>query len=309
VARVRERFPRTRIVELGENRGPSAARNAGLREAESELVLLVDDDLYVKEDAVEILVRAFRQERPAVVCPRIRLLPERDTVQADGADAHFIGTMTLRNGFRDVKEAPPVRCEVGACGSGCMLVDRAAALAAGGFDELYFFYFEDLEFSLRLRALGHRIVVEPAAETFHDRGEGTPGLAFRGGRSYPERRAYLSMRNRLFTILIHYRLRTIVLLMPALFVYEAAALAVVLKRGWGRQWAKAWGWQLRNRSAVRERRRRVQSRRVRRDRELLSGGQLPVAREFLRSGAERTAFRTLSALLDGYWSLARRWIG
>jgi hypothetical protein len=53
----------------------------------------------------------------------------------------------------------------------------------------------------------------------------------------------------------------------------------------------------------------MQQLRVRPDRELLSGGPLPVAREFLRSGAEKAAFRALSGLLDGYWSLTRRWIG
>jgi hypothetical protein len=60
---------------------------------------------------------------------------------------------------------------------------------------------------------------------------------------------------------------------------------------------------------VGERRRRVQQQRLRPDRELLSGGPLPVAQEFLRPGIEKAAFRALSSLLDGYWTLARRWIG
>ncbi len=41
------RYPGVRIIALGENRGASAVRNAALREAASDLVLLVDSDVIV----------------------------------------------------------------------------------------------------------------------------------------------------------------------------------------------------------------------------------------------------------------------
>jgi GT2 family glycosyltransferase len=308
-ARIRGTFPAVRVVDMGGNLGPCAARNAGLHSVDSPLVLLVDHDIYVGRETVALMVEAYQAERPTIVCPRVRLVPERDVVQTDGAGVYFLGTLRLRNGFQPVATLDRQRAFVGACISACYLLDRGEALAAGGFDQLFFFYFEDLEFALRIRAMGHRILCEPRADVFHERAGGTPGLAFRDAGSYPSRRAYLTMRNRLLTILIHYRLRTLVVLFPALLLYELATLVIALRRGWALLWIRAWLSQLRHIGAIVERRRRM--RRLRRvdDRALLEGGGLPLAPGLLRSSLERRLTALLACLFDGYWKLAGRWIG
>jgi GT2 family glycosyltransferase len=306
---IRARFPDVTVHALGRNLGLPAARNRGLDQAPTALVLLLDDDVYVAGECVRRLLRACRDQGAAAVCPRVRLHPQRKIVQADGAAAHFTGTMLIRHAGLEAHRAPRTAGRVGACIGACMLVDRSAVLAAGGFDELYFFYFEDLEFSLRLRARGHRIVCEPAAEVFHDRGRGTPGLSFRGRGPYPRRRAYLTMRHRLLTILIHYRTRTIVMLFPALVLYELATLTLALLRGWTGAWTGAWRWVLRNTRTVLKRRRRSQRARVVADRDLLTGGPVPLATGVVQSAAEHAAVAAVSVLLNAYWSRVRRWIG
>jgi GT2 family glycosyltransferase len=230
-------------------------------------------------------------------------------VQADGAAIHFLGTMILRHGYQPVATTTTERSVVGGCIGACMLVDRVEVLAAGGFEELYFFYFEDLEFSLRLRAMGHRFLCEPHAEVLHERGAGTPGLSFRGAGAYPLRRARLTMRNRLLTILIHYRLRTLLLLLPALLLYEIATLCVAARRGWLRPWAEAWLWQIRNGRVIAARRRRMRDLRREPDRNLLVGGRLPLAPGVMDKPLERRLVGLLSCIFDGYWCLARRWVG
>jgi GT2 family glycosyltransferase len=306
---VRASFPDVRIHELGENRGLPAARNAGLRLTTAEVVLLIDHDLYAAEDCLRRLLETYRRERAPVICPRILLWPEGDIVQADGASAHFVGTLALRHGYLPVSETPAATSAVGACPGGCLLVERAPVLAAGGFDEAYFFYLEDLEFSLRLRARGHRLICEPAAVVHHDRGTGTPGLAFRGAGRYPARRAYLTLRHRLRTILIHYRLRTLAVLLPALALYEVSCLGASVARGWGLEWLRAWAWQVVHARSLWRRRREVQRARRLEDKLLLAGGALPLAPGFLRSPIESAAATTVSSLLDLYWRMARRWIG
>ncbi|MGH7571917.1 MAG: glycosyltransferase family 2 protein [Gemmatimonadota bacterium] len=305
--RVRADFPGTRIIDLGANRGPGAARNVGLRAAATNLVLLVDHDLQLAPGCVGRLLTAYDRLRPIMLCPRIHLHPERGIVQADGAAPHFLGTMLLRHGFSAADDLPTETALVGACPSGCLLVESSGVLATGGFDELYFFYFEDLELSLRLRALGHKLVCEPTAVAFHD--PGMTGLAFRGDGPYPSRRAYLTCRNRLLTMLIHYRARTWVVLLPALILYELASLSLAVARGWTLAWARAWLWQPAHLLPIVRRRRRIQKARVLHDRELLVGGQIPLAPGLVRSRPAAALVDLLSALLDAYWRMARRWIG
>jgi GT2 family glycosyltransferase len=306
---IRIRFPEVDVIELGENRGLPAARNTGLSAAASELVLLADSDIYLEPDALSLLVAARAVTGATVVCPRIRLIPERDVVQADGAAPHFVGTMALLHGYRRIDDVPAERARVRGCIGACYLLDRRRVLEAGGFDETFFFYFEDLEFMLRLAAHGHDFVSEPSALAYHERGEGTAGLSFRGTGAYPLRRAYLSMRHRWLTILIHYRIRTLLLLFPALTLYELAVVGLALSRGWGLQWLRAWTWQIRNLPATARRRRAAQRSRVRNDRDLLVGGPLPLAPGLIRPGASAAAVSILSGVLNAYWRLARHVIG
>lgn len=303
--RILEMFPDTDLIRLGKNIGLPAARNVGLEAVTSDLVLLIDSDIYLEPDCLEILERTRAETGAVAICPRIRLIPERDVVQADGASAHFIGTMALRHANADVAHTPFERAQVGGCIGACYLLDRERVLAEGGFDEAYFFYFEDLEFMLRLRGRGHAFVCEPEALVYHERGTGTPGLSFRGKGRYPRRRAYLSMRNRWLTVLLHYETRTILVLAPVLFVYELVTIAWAVGHGWGREWLRSWGWLVRNGQGTLRRRRAAQARKVTGDRRLLSSGPLPLASGVAERGLGRSAAATLSWTFDAYWRAVR----
>jgi GT2 family glycosyltransferase len=306
---IRDRFPRIQILELPENRGPAVARNAGLRAVQTELVLLNDADIYVSNNTIERLLEAYCGSGVTLVCPRILLFPEQAIIQCDGAAVHWVGTLLLRHGYQHVEDTDVQSAIVGGSASGCLLVNRASALAAGGFDEAFLFHFEDLEFSMRLRSQGHHLMCEPAAVVYHDRGRGTPSLAFRGSEAYPPRRAYLTMSGRLRVMLIHYRLRTLVVLAPALALYELASLAAALWHGWGTEWFRAWWWQIRKGRDLRQRRAQMQRSRSRSDRELLTDGPLPLAPGFIRSRAAAAAAAALAAVLRTYWRITWRWIG
>jgi GT2 family glycosyltransferase len=307
--RISALHPHVQLLDMGCNAGLSAARNAGLAAAKTPYALMLDHDIYVEGGCIETLAEAQARSRAAVVCPRIRLIPERDVVQADGAAPHFLGTMILLNDYRRLAETPPESSETEGCIGACMFVDRAKVIEAGGFDPLIFFYLEDHEFSLRMRSLGHRFWCEATAEVFHERGSGTPGLSYRGNGGYPVRRAYFTMRHRLLTMLVHYRLRTLIILAPALTLYEIASVVAAIRKGWLRQWFRAWGWQFRNWSSIADRRRRMQRLRQRDDRELLVGGAIPLASGFLESSIETRLARMLGGVLEGYWRLSKRWIG
>lgn len=325
--RIRERFVDAdtpipvMVHDMGSNEGLPQARNTGLgmiaatpasEGGPPDLALLVDNDIYMEDRTIERMVEAYQQHgRPVIVCPRIRLIPERQTVQAEGAQCHFLGTMTLRHAYTDVEDLPDQSAvEVGGCIGACYLVDLPRVMEAGAFDETFFFYFEDLEFSMRMRGMGYKVVCEPKAVVWHERGLGTPGLSFRGKeKKYPPRRMYLSMRHRLLNLLIHYRLRTIVVLAPPLAVYECASLAIAMVRGFGWQWMRAWWWNLTHLGLIREKRRIVQARRTTPDREVLDGGPIPLAPGFVKNPIARVLIAGLNAIFNGYWSVARHLIG
>ena len=270
-------------------------------------MLLLDADVYVTPGSVAALLAAAQRYRAAVVCPRIVLVPDGRTVQCDSAAPHFIGTLALLNALGD-RDLPVPAGPVGGCIGAAMLVDRRAVLDAGGFNELCFFYFEDLEFSLRMRLLGHEIVRAPAAVVEHDRGAGISGLSLRGKGAYPPRRAYLTMRNRLLTIALCYSNRSLLLLMPAFVVYEGATLAFVVSHGFAREWWAAWAWLFHQRGEIARQRRTLQRRRVRPDSKLLFAEHLPVAAGVAEGALVRRSIAVLDRGLAAYWRVVARWV-
>ena len=303
------RFPEIDVHELHRNIGLPAARQFGLERVHSDRVVFVDADVYVDPDCVERLCRAMSDSDAAVACPQVRLFPDGATVQTDGTSAHFVGTMLLESAGIPVGEAATGRRFVGGCIGACMLVDRARALAAGGFDARYFFQFEDLEFTLRLRALGHRIISEPSAVVYHDRDSGWPELSWRQPGRYPARRAFYTLRNRWLTILLHYRGRTLAVLAPALLVHEVSVLAYAVRRRWLKAWVSGWAWHFRHLTETRNRRRWIQERRQVPDRDLLVGGPIPIADGVVTTPFAKVGAGTLSRALNAYWRLSNRLIG
>ena len=144
---------------------------------------------------------------------------------------------------------------------------------------------------------------------YHDRGNGTAGLSFRGQGLYPPRRAYITMRNRLLLIFTFYRLRTIAVLLPVLALYELATLALVLSRGWISEWLSARAWQLGHAGAIVRRRRWLQGTRRLADRDLLRGGPPPLAPGLIRSRLAAVPLAVLSHMVAWYWERARRSAG
>jgi GT2 family glycosyltransferase len=303
---VRLAAPHVHVVALGSNRGLPAARNIGLKALGTDLALSVDGDVYLAPDCTERLIEAHLQHDATVVCPRVMLLPGREQIQCDGGSIYFLGTLTLRHTLHHAPETPAVGAFVGACIGACVLLHRERVLDAGGFDERFFFYFEDLEFCLRLRGRGRRVYCDPTAVAYHDRGRGTPGLSFRGKGAYPVRRAYLTMRHRWLAMLVHYRARTLLVLAPALLAYELASVGLPLLRGWTGAWVRSWLWLIRNGREIRALRRAAQRARTTGDGEILDGGRIPLAPGLVRSPIGRASVTVLSAAFEAYWRLARR---
>ena len=309
VEKIAKKYPGVTVFQQRENLGLSKARNIGIRHAQSPLVLSIDSDMYLRPDALEKMLAAQVRTGAAVICPRVIFYPECTEIQCEGAEVHFTASFLLRNtGSRNLTEVPDPLLVGGAPG-GCLLLDRATTLDAGGFNELFFFYHEDVEFSLRMRCLGHDILCVAAAIVDHDRGEGTPGLSFRGTGKYPARRAHLSMRNRLIVIFIYYRVRTIVILLPPLLLYEIGTLSLAAVRGWLREYLRAWSEIFGERREILGHRSVVQARRVRGDRQLFSADELTFGAGVMRRGPERMIAKTIVSLTGAYWRLTRRLLG
>jgi GT2 family glycosyltransferase len=186
---------RLRIVEQGRNTGFAAACNAGLREWRGEFALLLNPDCLVGRDTLSA-VKAALEADPGAGMAGCLLLNEdgseqegcRRSVPTPGrAFARAFGLSRLRRragaaGGDFVLSDQPLPAgpvEVDAISGAFTMVRRAAADAVGLLDEAYFLHCEDLDWCMRFRQAGYRVLFVPGAAAVHHKGTSSRGRPVR----------------------------------------------------------------------------------------------------------------------------------
>lgn len=301
-------YPHVRVLETGYNAGPCVARNLGLREAGTDLVLSLDCDAVVSEETLEKLLAAQESTGAAIVQPRSVFDHEADRVHYDGGDFHFVGLIRLRNFYTPLVQALgegvlDVDCAI----SVCLLLDREKVLALGGYDERYFILFEDYDLSYRLRSRGERIV--SVEDTLVRHRAGTAGVSFRDGPRYPGKRVFYHSRNRWVFLAKNHELRTLLLTSPGWLFYDGVAFAFALLNGHPWAWFSGKLAALRLIAGLGADRRTVQGARRVPDGKLLVGGPLTVTPAVAGSSTKRVLLRLVDSVLKGMWRLMAPLLG
>jgi GT2 family glycosyltransferase len=163
---------RVRVLRRDEEFNFGRLNNCAVREVESEFVALLNNDLtIINPDWLREMVSQALQ--PGVSAVGARLLYPDERIQHAGvilggggiaAHAHK-GLSRSNHGY--FSRAILVQ-DLSAVTAACLLVRRSAYLEVGGFDEAHLkVAFNDVDFCLRLRRRGYRIVYTPYAELYH----------------------------------------------------------------------------------------------------------------------------------------------
>ena len=170
VAWVRSEYPRVDIVENQVNIGFSAGNNRLAERSRADALVLVNNDTRPRPDWLAELVAALRDAPPDVAAISGCI------VDWEGSRLDFgRGAMTFDgHAFQLDYHRPLAEVEAPAPGSellfpcgGNMIVRRDRFLAAGGFDDDYFAYLEDVDLGWRLWSGGERVLSAPAAVVHH----------------------------------------------------------------------------------------------------------------------------------------------
>ncbi|HEY8193298.1 MAG TPA: glycosyltransferase family 2 protein [Gaiellaceae bacterium] len=176
---VRERFPKVTVVEQ-ENRGLAAGWNTGIRATSAPYVLVLNSDAWLVGDAAERLV-SFAEGIPRAAWVAPRLLNTDGTLQPSvrgfptpwrlATEYLFLRKLAPRSrllnsfygsGFRH-DEIREVEFAKGAA----FLLRREAFDDVGPFDEAFFLFSEETDWSYRARKAGWRTLFFPEAEAVH----------------------------------------------------------------------------------------------------------------------------------------------
>ena len=163
---IRTDYPRTRIIETGENLGFGAANNRGLRIAHDEcydFVYLMNQDAWLQKDTLEKLVAAHKPEWGILSPMQLNARGKRDKRFKKKCGKLVDAALKGYHNDSLVVEVPFVM-------AAHWLVSREAIATVGGFSPAFTQYGEDDNWIDRLHFHKLRCGVVPAASAVHDRG-------------------------------------------------------------------------------------------------------------------------------------------
>ncbi len=165
---LKREFPEVRVVALQRNRGLAAACNAGATVARGDALVMLNNDTEASPGWLSALMSTLiAHPEVGAVASKMLLFDRRDIL-------HSAGDMYGRDGIprnrgvweRDEGQYDEDRRVFGGCG-GAVAYRRDAWEEAGGFDEQFFMYLEDVDLAWRLRLLGWEALFAPEARVYH----------------------------------------------------------------------------------------------------------------------------------------------
>ncbi len=170
--RAAREHPRWDQLSMGENLGFAAGVNAGVRRFLDEgldYICVVNNDVEADPGLLDPLLDDLEAEaRRGGVCPRIHYHAERDRIWYAGGAVSRWGLVSRHLGIRRLAEGRWLQAAATDYLTGCCLMGRAEFWkTTGGFDEAFGFYAEDVDLSLRARALGWTLRYAPAGLLYH----------------------------------------------------------------------------------------------------------------------------------------------
>ncbi|MDP6515336.1 MAG: glycosyltransferase family 2 protein [Alphaproteobacteria bacterium] len=214
---------RFRVLSLATNLGFAAANNRGAAGAETEWLATLNPDAFPEPGWLGALLAATARF-PDVTMFGSTQIDDGDPSRLDGSgDAYFAAGFPWRGNHGHAIEDLPADGETFAPCAAAALYRTTEFLAAGGFDERFFCYCEDVDLAFRQRLTGARCIQVRDAVVRH------VGSGLTGARS--DFTLYHSARNRLWTLFKNVPGALLVPMIPAHLAVTLFISATALRHG------------------------------------------------------------------------------
>lgn len=191
-AKIQKLYPTVVAIRSDINEGFSGGNNIGIRAAKGKYLFLINNDTYIESDDVSYLIERL-ESRPEIggVSPKIRFAFPPQHIQFAGFTP--LSQVTLRNtmlgfgcpddGSYDTPHSTPY------LHGAAMMIKHEVIEKAGMMPEIFFLYYEELDWSTSMTRAGYELWYEPRCTVFHKESQSTGQLS--------KLRTYYLTRNRL----------------------------------------------------------------------------------------------------------------
>ncbi|CAH0995987.1 N-acetylglucosaminyl-diphospho-decaprenol L-rhamnosyltransferase [Emticicia aquatica] len=169
-AYLKKEFPFITHVSTPINLGFAGGNNIGLHYVKGEYAFLVNNDTEVTPNLIDVLVE-YLQKNPScgIACPKIKYHFMPDTIQYAGAiGLHPLTSRSYDIGYlqKDDGKYDDMR-ETDLPNGAAMMIPMAALKKVGQMSEMFFLYYEELDWAARFKKNGYGVHYVGTAQIFH----------------------------------------------------------------------------------------------------------------------------------------------
>jgi len=176
---VKNTYPSVIIIKLDKNYGFAEPNNIGAKNARGDFLLFLNNDTKVKPNFISEMIKSVEKDSKIAICQSLLLKPDGD-IDSSG---DFLDSRGLS--YSSKNKVTHVKKILSAKGAS-MMVRKDSFLELGGFDKKFFASFEDVDLGLRAWIWGYEVVLVPQSVVYHSGGQTTqqtPMIKFHGAKN------------------------------------------------------------------------------------------------------------------------------
>ncbi|MDR1781905.1 MAG: glycosyltransferase [Bacilli bacterium] len=152
------------------SQGCSIVNNKGVDNASNELVLFINNDVFLKEDTAELMKEKLLSDDKIGIVQALTLYPNSGLVQSAGhVFGDYFNTHCLVN--RNPKDKiVQTEAERQGITNACYMMKKSLFYQFHGYDEYFYNAWEGLELSIRVHEAGYKLIYYPKAVAYHIQG-------------------------------------------------------------------------------------------------------------------------------------------
>lgn len=175
-ARIKKQYPFVITLRSEINSGFSGGNNLGIKIAKGQYIFLINNDTYVESDGFHYLIERLESKNSiGAVSPKIRFAFTPQNIQFAGFTP--LSAITIRNevvgfgcpddGTFDTPHTTPY------LHGAALMVKREVIEKVGEMPEIFFLYYEELDWCTRMTDAGYELWYEPRCTIFHKESQST----------------------------------------------------------------------------------------------------------------------------------------
>lgn len=252
-------FPQFFVIENKINAGYSKAVNQAAKMVTDGLIIVINNDTVLDEKWLEALVDFSGKYGDFGSCQSKILLYNTDRVNTVGNKIFFLG-YGWSGGYGEPGNKYTTVDEVTYCSGASMMIKKEVLDRIGYFDdEEVFMYHDDLDLGWHLLLLGYKNYLVPGSIIYHK---------YQYSRN--KKKYYYLEVSRYVCIIKYYKLKTILLIMPALLIMDLGTLMFSIKQGWFKDKVRSYAYILTNLKRLMRKRAKIQGQRKVPDKDILN---------------------------------------